>query len=111
MDKIWIKHYPATVPAEVDLNEFKSVGDLFEKSVKLYGPRKAYINMDKALTYAELEKLSANVGAYGYTRNWMYLLQRLTGVLAFGFTLSIAAAMLTGTSSDTASSSAGFARI
>jgi long-chain acyl-CoA synthetase len=64
MDKIWIKHYPATVPAEVDLNEFKSIGDLFEKSVKLYGPRKAYINMDKALTYAELEKLSANFGAY-----------------------------------------------
>jgi long-chain acyl-CoA synthetase len=64
MDKIWIKHYPATVPAEIDLNEFKSIGDLFEKSVKLYGPRKAYINMDKALTYAELEKLSANFGAY-----------------------------------------------
>ncbi|MBI5110081.1 MAG: long-chain-fatty-acid--CoA ligase [Rhodocyclales bacterium] len=64
MDKIWLKHYPATVPAEVDLDEFKSIGDLFEKSVKLYGPRKAYINMDKALTYAELDKLSANFGAW-----------------------------------------------
>jgi len=64
MDKIWIKHYPATVPAEIDLNEFSSIGDLFEKSVKLYGPRKAYINMDKAITYAELEKLSACFGAY-----------------------------------------------
>jgi succinate dehydrogenase / fumarate reductase cytochrome b subunit len=28
---------------------------------------------------------SANVATYGYTRNWMYLLQRLTGVLAVGF--------------------------
>ena len=64
MDKIWLKHYPAEVPAEIDLNEFRSIGDLFEKSVKRYGPRKAYINMDKALTYAELEKLSANFGAY-----------------------------------------------
>ena len=64
MDKIWLKHYPAEVPAEIDLNEFRSIGDLFEKSVKLYGPRKAYLNMDKALTYAELDKLSANFGAY-----------------------------------------------
>jgi hypothetical protein len=39
MEKIWLKHYPATVPAEVDLDEFKSIGDLFEKSVKQYGPR------------------------------------------------------------------------
>ncbi|MBI5900881.1 MAG: long-chain-fatty-acid--CoA ligase [Rhodocyclales bacterium] len=64
MDKIWLKHYPATVPAEIDLNEFKSIGDLFEKSAKQYTTRKAYINMDKALTYAELEKLSANFGAW-----------------------------------------------
>lgn len=28
---------------------------------------------------------SANVASYGHTRNWMYLLQRLTGVLAFAF--------------------------
>lgn len=28
---------------------------------------------------------SANVGRYGYTRNWMYLLQRVTGVVAFAF--------------------------
>jgi long-chain acyl-CoA synthetase len=64
MEKIWLKHYPAGVPAEIDLDEFRSIGDLFEKSVKLYGPRKAYINMDKAITYAELEKLSAAFGSY-----------------------------------------------
>ena len=64
MDKIWLKSYQAGVPAEVDLTEFRSIGDLFEKSVKQYGPRKAYINMDKAITYAELDKLSAAFGAY-----------------------------------------------
>ena len=64
MEKIWLKSYQAGVPAEIDLNEFRSIGDLFVKSVKLYGPRKAYINMDKAITYAELEKLSAAFGAY-----------------------------------------------
>ena len=64
MERIWLKSYQAGVPAEVDLNEFMSIGDLFAKSVAQYGSRKAYINMDKALTYAELDKLSANFGAY-----------------------------------------------
>ena len=64
MEKIWLKSYQAGVPAEIDLNEFRSIGDLFEKSVTQYGARKAYINMDKAITYAELDKLSANFGAY-----------------------------------------------
>ncbi|MCK9382287.1 MAG: long-chain-fatty-acid--CoA ligase [Sulfuritalea sp.] len=64
MEKVWLKHYPAGVPAEIDVNEFRSIGDLFAKSVKLYGPRKAYINMDKAITYTELDRLSAAFGSY-----------------------------------------------
>ena len=50
MERIWLKSYQAGVPAEVDLNEFMSIGDLFANSVAQYGSRKAYINMDKALT-------------------------------------------------------------
>ena len=64
MEKIWLKHYPAGVPAEIDVDEFRSIGDLFDRSVKQYGPRRAYINMDKAITYAELDRLSAAFGAY-----------------------------------------------
>jgi long-chain acyl-CoA synthetase len=64
MEKIWLKHYPEGVPAEIDVNEFRSLGDLFAKSVKLYGPRTAYINMDKSITYAELDRLSAAFGSY-----------------------------------------------
>jgi len=30
----------------------------------------------------------ANVGRYGYTRNWMWLLQRLTGLVTFVFVLA-----------------------
>ncbi|MDP3514821.1 MAG: long-chain-fatty-acid--CoA ligase [Sulfuritalea sp.] len=64
MEKIWLKHYPAGVPAEIDVDEFRSIGDLFDRSVRQYGPRRAYINMDKAITYAELDRLSAAFGAY-----------------------------------------------
>ncbi len=64
MERIWLKSYQAGVPAEIDLDEFRSIGELFERSVRQYGPRKAYINMDKAITYADLDKLSAAFGAY-----------------------------------------------
>ena len=33
MERIWLKSYQEGVPAEVDLNEFMSSGDLFAKSV------------------------------------------------------------------------------
>jgi len=64
MEKIWLKSYMAGIPAEIDIDEFKSLGDLFEKSVKAYGPRTAYINMGKSISYAELDRQSRNFAAY-----------------------------------------------
>jgi long-chain acyl-CoA synthetase len=64
MERVWLKHYPSGVPADVDLNEFSSLGDLFDKGVASYAQRVAYISMDKSITYAELDKLSAAFGAY-----------------------------------------------
>ncbi len=64
MEKPWLKQYQAGVPAEVDLNAYKSLGDLFEQSVRLYGPRAAYINMDKSISYDDLNRLSSSFGAY-----------------------------------------------
>jgi long-chain acyl-CoA synthetase len=64
MEKIWLKSYMSGVPAEIDVNEFASLGELFEKSVKAYSSRTAYINMDKSLSYAELDRLSRDFAAY-----------------------------------------------
>ncbi|WP_349251875.1 long-chain-fatty-acid--CoA ligase [Azoarcus sp. L1K30] len=64
MDKIWLKSYPAGVPAEVDVREFSSLGDLFEKGVKKFAERPAFVCMGKAVTYAELDDLSARFAAY-----------------------------------------------
>lgn len=59
MDKIWLQSYPSGIPAHIDANEFASIGDLFTRSVKQFGERTAYINMGKALTYADVDRLSA----------------------------------------------------
>ena len=34
MDKTWIKHYPADVPAEIDVSAYRSLVELLEESFK-----------------------------------------------------------------------------
>ena len=64
MERIWLNSYPSGVPAEIDVGEFRSVGDLFEKCVGRFASRPAYICMGRQITYAELDVLSARFGAF-----------------------------------------------
>ncbi len=64
MEKIWLKSYPTGVPAEIDVNEFESIGQLFERSVRKFRDRVAYTNMGKSLTYGELDGLTRDFAAY-----------------------------------------------
>ena len=64
MEKIWLKHYPKGVPAEIDVNEYASIREVFEESVAKYATRPAFSCMGKSLTYAELDTLSAAFGAW-----------------------------------------------
>jgi long-chain acyl-CoA synthetase len=58
MERIWLKHYPTGVPAEIDWRQYRSIGDLFEQSVAAYARRPAYTNMGGTLTFADLDRLS-----------------------------------------------------
>ncbi len=64
MEKVWLKSYPEGVPTEIDPSEFMSVGEVFERSCREYAERDAYVCMGHALTYAELDRLSAAFAAY-----------------------------------------------
>jgi long-chain acyl-CoA synthetase len=64
MEKLWLKNYQAGVPAEIDVNTYKSVAEVFEKSVTKFADRPAFANMDKIITYRELDKLTRDFGAY-----------------------------------------------
>ena len=64
MDKIWLQSYQEGVPAEIELGEFQSLGEMFEKSVSLYRERIAYINMGVEISYGELDKLTRDFAAY-----------------------------------------------
>lgn len=64
MEHIWLKSYPAGVPAEVNVHEHRSLGEVFDKSVARFSSLPAYVNMGHTVTYAELERLSRHFGAY-----------------------------------------------
>ncbi len=64
MERIWLKQYPAGVPADIDVNQYPSLVELLEESFRKFADRKSFICMDKAITYRELDEMSAAVGAY-----------------------------------------------
>lgn len=64
MDKFWLKSYPEGIPAEIDVNQYKSLVQLLEESFQKFAARNAYVCMDKFLTYGELDILSKKVGAW-----------------------------------------------
>jgi long-chain acyl-CoA synthetase len=60
----WFKKYPAGIPHEIHLYDYRSLVDLFEKSCEKYRDRVAFSNMGQELTYDQVDKLSRNFGAY-----------------------------------------------
>src|SRR5947208_8270370 len=64
MDRIWLKHYPPGVPAEVDTLQYRSLGELFESNTAKYRDRPAYTNMGRTISFGELERLSRAFGAW-----------------------------------------------
>jgi long-chain acyl-CoA synthetase len=64
MERIWLKHYPPGVPADIDASQYPSLVDMLEESFAKFRDRKAFICMDKAITYRELDEMSVALGAY-----------------------------------------------
>ncbi|RJG11179.1 long-chain-fatty-acid--CoA ligase, partial [Massilia cavernae] len=64
MDKFWLKEYQPGVPAEIDYTQYRSLTHLLEESFRKYADRKAYVCMDKAITFRELDQMSQQMGAW-----------------------------------------------
>ena len=67
--RFWLQQYPEGMPADVDVNQYSSLVELFEESFATFAGRKAAICMDKAVTYDQLDKMSASIGAYLQSRD------------------------------------------
>jgi len=64
MERIWLKQYPAGVPADIDVTQYSSLVELLEESFKKFSDRKAFICMDKSISYRDLDEMSQALGAY-----------------------------------------------
>ena len=63
-DKPWLNSYPPGIPADIDMNEFSSIRDIFEQAVKKFGQNIAFSNLRTTMTYERLDQLSKEFAAY-----------------------------------------------
>ncbi len=68
MERIWLKQYPAGVPADIDATQYASLVELLEESFARFAERKAVICMDKSISYRDLDEMSQALGAYLQSR-------------------------------------------
>jgi long-chain acyl-CoA synthetase len=68
MEKFWLKSYQEGVPAEIDWTQYRSLTHLLEEAFRKYADRKAYVCMDKSMTYGELDAMSQRMGAWLQSR-------------------------------------------
>jgi long-chain acyl-CoA synthetase len=64
MERIWLKHYPSGVPAEIDPAEYKSVVALIEECFEKYKNAAGYSFMGKEFSYRAVDDASKAFAAF-----------------------------------------------
>ncbi len=64
MEKPWLHTYPQGTPATIDADAYPSLIAIFEESCRRFADRPAYYNLGTTLTFAEADRLSAQLAAY-----------------------------------------------
>jgi long-chain acyl-CoA synthetase len=64
MEKIWLKQYPAGVPAEVKTDVYTSLVGLLDDSFRKYRDATAYKFMGRAVSFGEVDEASRALAAY-----------------------------------------------
>jgi len=64
VDRNWLHHYPAGVPADIDPDRFASLTVLIEQAMVTHRRLPAFANMGATLSYAQLDELSRAFAAW-----------------------------------------------
>ena len=56
--KPWLKEYPSSIPAEIDISAYANLAEMIEKALTQYADRVAFHCSGTDITYRELDKLS-----------------------------------------------------
>jgi long-chain acyl-CoA synthetase len=68
MERLWLRHYPPGVPADIEPSRYSSLMAMLEEGFKAYAKREACVCMGKALTYDELDEASRAFAAWLQSR-------------------------------------------
>jgi long-chain acyl-CoA synthetase len=64
MDRPWLSSYPKDVSADIDINKYSSVVEIFEQSVKKFSEQPCFSNFGKTISYTEFEQATCAVASY-----------------------------------------------
>jgi long-chain acyl-CoA synthetase len=69
MDRIWLKHYPPGVPADIDASQYRSIVALMDESFAKFRQAKGYSFLGKEFTFGVVDDLSKALGAWLQSKN------------------------------------------
>jgi len=64
MDKPWINSYPEGMPAEIDVNSYQSVVEIFTEATSRFADKPAFHNLGKTISYGELDTLTRQFASW-----------------------------------------------
>ncbi len=64
----WLKNYPKGIPANIDADAYPNLVSMLQESFNKYSDKPAFSCMGKTITYSQLDRLSAQFGAYLLSR-------------------------------------------
>lgn len=67
-NRIWLKNYPAGVPANIDAGQYQNLVEFFDEYLEKHGNKVAFSSMDVSITFNQLNEYSKRFGAYLHSR-------------------------------------------
>ncbi|EQC47260.1 long-chain-fatty-acid--CoA ligase [Bacteriovorax sp. Seq25_V] len=62
--KPWLKSYPTGVDHEIDINQYDSLNQMLEDTIKIYGDKTAYSNMGIKMSFNDIDHESKKFASY-----------------------------------------------
>jgi len=56
--KIWLPNYESNVPADIKVDRFQSLVEVFDETLRKFADRPAFHNLGRTITFADLDRLS-----------------------------------------------------
>ncbi len=64
MENIWTKHYPKSVPTQINVADYKNILELSDEAIRKFQNRVAFSSFGCDMTYHELDILSGQFASY-----------------------------------------------